>query len=55
MSTKRQVDKKKTFQARIDLGWRILLRKRAFESDRTIKSLVEEALADYWGPISEVK
>jgi hypothetical protein len=55
MSTSKQIDKKKTFHARIDMGWRKLLRKRAFESDRSIKSLVEEALADYWGPISEEK
>jgi hypothetical protein len=42
----RLIDKKSTFQVRIDRGWqKILLQLRA-ETEMTIRALVEDALSD---------
>lgn len=44
----RQVTKKLTFQLRLDIGWRKILLDQRNQTNKSMKTLVEEILADYY-------
>jgi len=45
----RQIDTKKTFQARLDVGWRKVLLSMRATSGKTIRRLIEDALSEVYG------
>jgi len=49
MKESRQIDKKDTFQVRIDRGWQSMLLKLRATSGKPIRKLVEDALSNTYG------
>lgn len=45
----RQIDKKNTFQVRVDIGWHTILTKLRADTKKPIKELVEVALSETYG------
>ncbi len=50
-----QIDKKTTFQVRLDRGWQKILTQLRGEYGMSIKALVEQALSDTYGLDSDGK